>query len=151
MSNIPRGVALAGTALLLIALLALFLAVDLALGLELLAHNVIPGSPAVSLKGAALLLSVSLVTVVSSYGVFTGAPWGRISGGITLACFSLYLLPLWELIPQVLPISGVLIILAAYILLSRESALYFKGREWREEEIEPFYGREPPVSELEGE
>jgi len=151
MPSIPRGIALAGTALLLIALSALLLAVDLALGLELLAYQVIPGSPAVSTKGAALLLSASLVTVVTSYGVFTGAPWGRVSGGVALLCFSLYLLQLWELRPQVLPISGVLGLLAVYLFLSREAALYFKGREWREEEIEPSYEGRPTVSEFEGE
>ena len=54
MAGIPKGVALAGTALLAASGVMLFLGVDLALGLEVMAREVIPGSPAVSVKGGAL-------------------------------------------------------------------------------------------------
>ncbi len=137
MAGIPKGVALAGLALLAASGVSLFMGVDLALGLGVAAEEVIPGSPRVSVKGGALLVSTSLILLMAAYGVLSGSRWGRPSGALSLLALSTYLVLVREIWGWSLPATGALSLLALYLLLSRESALYFRGGEWREETVFP--------------
>ncbi len=137
MAGIPKGVALAGIALLAASGLMLFLGVDLALGLEVMAREVIPGSPAVSVKGGALLISTSLITAIVAYGVLSGSRWGRPSGAAAMLSLSAYLLLVRRIWDWTVPAAGVFALLAIYLASSREAALFFRGEEWRGEVIIP--------------
>ncbi len=146
MAGIPKGVALAGIALLAASGLMLFLGVDLALGLEVMAREVIPGSPAVSVKGGALLISTSLITAIVAYGVLSGSGWGRPSGAVAMLSLSAYLLLVRRVWAWTVPAAGVFALLAIYLVSSREAALFFRGGRWRREIITP----SPPVLRNEG-
>ncbi len=146
MASIPKGVALAGVALLAASGLMLFLGVDLALGLEVMVREVIPGSPAISVKGGALLISTSLITTIVAYGILSGSRWGRPSGTAALLSLSAYLLLVRRVWDWTVPAAGVFALLAIYLVSSREAALFFRGGRWRGEIITP----SPPVLRNEG-
>ncbi len=137
MAGIPKGVALAGVALLAASGLMLFLGVDLALGLEVMVREVIPGSPAISVKGGALLISTSLITAIVAYGILSGSRWGRPSGTAALLSLSAYLLLVRRIWDWTVPAAGVFALMAIYLATSREAALFFRGGDWREEVIIP--------------